>query len=213
MKKIYKLLAAGCLLLAVVSLSSCLSDSDNNNSDPEKEWKEWIDAVKAEIAAAVGNYAGYVYYQPDVMVSQLDSVAVDWDIVSDSMMVLNRVPAHLLVDKMPETYADLKEAVNAMGTVSVKLKIAYNVYYKSPLLYYVYPEPVKLNVDVDGQTKAVEVDFFNTETNTQSFGQVLVSDGKCLVKLYPKTVRIDGASVKSFDSLDYAYLYWLGKKR
>ena len=212
MKKIFRLLAACCLLSAVVSLSSCLSDS-NDNYDAEKEWEEWMQAFRAEVAASHGSYVGYVYYRPDVKKDSLDSVAVDWDIVNDSLLVLRHVPTRLFVEKLSEKHASLKEAVSEVGTVNVQVKIAFNAYYKSPLLFYIYPEPVKMNVNVDGETKSVVVNFYDTEANTQSFGQCMVSTNQSLVRVYPKNITLDGIGVKSFDTIDYAYLYWLGKKQ
>ena len=214
MKKIFKLLAAGCLLLAVVSLSSCLGDSDNS-SDQEKEWKEWYEALLAEIAAAQGHYAGFVYYQPDVTSAKLDSVAAEWDIVSDSVIELRGVPTRLFVEKMAdnEVNTPLKEAISAVGTVNMQIKIIYDVYYKSPLLFYLYPEPVTLNVNVEGQDKTVDVNFHSTYTDSRSYGQTLVSNGECLLKMYPKSIVVDKSAVQYFNSSDYAYLYWYGKKR
>ena len=40
----------------------------------------------------------------------------------------------------------------------------------------------------------------------------MVSTSQSLVRLYPKGITLDGIGVKSFDTIDYAYLYWLGKK-
>ena len=211
MKKNIKLFSMLLACLAVMSLSSCLSDA-NDNSDEEKEWKEWMAAFKAEVLASHGSYGGFVYYQPDVKSEQLDSVAVEWDIVNDSLLVLRRVPTRLFVEKLSEKHASLKEAVSELGTVNVQVKIAFNAYYKSPLLFYVYPEPVKMTVKVDGKMKEVVVSFYDTEKNTQSFGQCMVSDGRCLVRVYPKSITSDGIGVKSFDTIDYAYLFWLGKR-
>lgn len=211
MKKNFKLFSMLLGCLAVLSLSSCLSDS-NDNYDAEKEWEEWMKAFRAEVAASHGSYAGYVYYRPDAKSEALDSVAVEWDIVNDSLLVLRRVPTRLFVEKLPEKHASLKEAVSEVGTVNVQVKIAFNAYYKSPLVFYIYPEPVKMDVNVDGEKKAVVINFYDTETNTQSFGQCMVSTSQSLVRLYPKGITLDGIGVKSFDTIDYAYLYWLGKK-
>ena len=213
MKKIYKLLAAGCLLLAVVSLSSCLSDNDNNISDPEKEWKEWMEALNAEIAAAPGSYAGYMYYQAETTSAETDSIAAVWDIVNDSLMVLRNVPTRLFVQKLPESQSTLKEAISAVNTVDVRVKIIYNVYYRSPLLFYVYPEPVTLNITVDGQPKTAVVNFMNFETANQSYGQVMVSDGRCAVNMFLENIVVDKSIVKTFSNYDYVYLNWFGKKR
>ena len=212
MKKIYKLLAAGCLLLAVVSLSSCLSDNDDN-SDTEKKWKEWMEAFKAEVAASPGSYAGYMYYQAETTSAETDSIAAVWDIVNDSLMVLRNVPTRLFVQKLPESQSSLKEAISAVNTVDVRVKIIYNVYYRSPLLFYVYPEPVTLNITVDGQPKTAVVNFMNFETANQSYGQVMVSDGRCAVNAFLENIVVDKSIVKTFSNYDYVYFNWFGKKR
>ena len=212
MKKIYKLLAAGCLLLAVVSLSSCLSDNDDN-SDTEKKWKEWMEAFKAEVAAAPGSYAGYMYYQAETTSAETDSIAAVWDIVNDSLMVLRNVPTRLFVQKLPESQSSLKEAISAVNTVDVRVKIIYSVYYRSPLFFYVYPEPVTLNITVDGQPKTAVVNFMNFETANQSYGQVMVSDGRCAVNMFLENIVVDKSIVKTFSNYDYVYLNWFGKKR
>lgn len=213
MKKNIKLFSMMLGCLAVMALSSCLSSNDDDNKNQEKEWQEWVKAFQAEVLAAQGSYAGYMYFQPDEKVSALDSIAAEWDIVSDSVLELRGVPTSLLVDRLSEKHQALKDAIIALGTVNMQVKIGFNVYYKSPLLFYVYPEPVTMNVNVDGENKTVVVNFYNTETNTQSFGQCLVSDGSCLLRLYPKDITEDGKGVKSFTTIDYAFIYWLGKKR
>lgn len=213
MKKNIKLFSMMLGCLAVMALSSCLSSNDDDNKNQEREWQEWVKAFQAEVLAAQGSYAGYMYFQPDEKVSALDSIAAEWDIVSDSVLELRGVPTSLLVDRLSEKHQALKDAVIALGTVNMQVKIGFNVYYKSPLLFYVYPEPVTMNVNVDGENKTVVVNFYNTETNTQSFGQCLVSDGSCLLRLYPKDITEDGKGVKSFTTIDYAFIYWLGKKR
>lgn len=212
MKKMYKLLAAGCLLLAVVSLSSCLSDNDDN-SEAEKEWQEWYKGFQAEVAASHGPYAGYVYYQPDAKSEEVDSIAAEWDIANDSLMVLRNVPTRLFVQKLPENQSSLKEAILALNTVDVRVKIIFNVYYKSPLLFYVYPEPVTLNINVDGQPKTAVVNFMNFETANQSYGQVMVSDGRCAVNVFLENIVVDKSIVKTFSSYDYVYLNWFGRRR
>ena len=212
MKRIYKLLAAVCLLLAVVSLSSCLSDSDDN-SEAEKEWQEWYKGFQAEVAASHGPYAGYVYYQPDAKSEDVDSVAVEWDIANDSLMVLRNVPTRLFVQKLPESLSSLKEAISAVNTVDVRVKIMFNVYYKSPLLFYVYPEPVTLNISVDGQPKTAVVNFMNFETANQSYGQVMVSDGRCAVNVFLENIVVDKSIIKTYSNYDYVYLNWFGRRR
>ena len=213
MKKNIKLFSMTLCCLAVMALSSCLSSNDDDNKNQEREWQEWVKAFQAEVLAAQGSYAGYMYFQPDEKVSALDSIAAEWDIVSDSVLELRGVPTSLLVDRLSEKHQALKDAIIALGTVNMQVKIGFNVYYKSPLLFYVYPEPVTMNVNVDGENKTVVVNFYNTEINTQSFGQCLVSDGSCLLRLYPKDITEDGKGVKSFTTIDYAFIYWLGKKR
>lgn len=214
MKKNIKLFSVMLGCLAVMALSSCLGDNDNT-SDQEKEWKEWYEGLLAEIAAAQGHYAGFVYYQPDVTSAKLDSVAAEWDIVNDSVIELRGVPTRLFVEKMPDNEANsaLKEAINAVGTVNMQIKIVYDAYYKSPLLFYLYPEPVTLNVTVDGQDKTVDVNFHSSYTDNRSYGQTLVSNGECLLRMYPKSIVVDKIAVQYFNSSDYAYLYWYGKKR
>ena len=212
MKKIYKLLAAGCLLLAVVSLSSCLSDNDDN-SDTEKKWKEWMEAFKAEVAASPGSYVGYMYYQADATSEKADSIEAVWDIVNDSLMVLRNVPTRLFVQKLPESQSSLKEAISALNTVDVRVKIVYNVYYKSPLLFYVYPEPVTMNITVDGQPKTAVVNFMNFETANQSYGQVMVSDGRCAVNVFLENIVVDKSIIKTYSNYDYVYLNWFGRRR
>lgn len=212
MKKNFKLFSIMLGCLAVMALSSCLSDNDDN-SDKEKEWNEWYQGFLTEVAASHGNYAGYIYYQPNQKEVKQDSVAGEWAIVNDSILELHAVPTRLFVEKLPENQSALKEAVSAVGTVEMRVKIYYYSYYKSPLLFFVYPEPVKLNVTVEGQEKTVVVNFHDYETDNQSFGQFMMSDGQCLVKVFPKSIVVDKETIKFFTSSDYAFLIWYGKKR
>ena len=157
MKKNIKLFSMMLSCLAIMALSSCLGDNDNN-LDQEKEWKEWYEGLLAEIAAAQGHYAGFVYYQSDVTTAKLDSVAAEWDVVSDSVIELRGVPTRLFVEKMSDSEANVafKEAISAVGTVNMQIKTIYDAYYKSPLLFYLYPEPVTLNVIVSPIPRVTE---------------------------------------------------------
>jgi hypothetical protein len=212
MKKTMKLMSIimlGCM--TVLMMASCLSGDDNDSQDTE--WQEWINGVKTQITASRGDYTGYIYYQPQVASQEVDSVAAEWTIINDSAVVLRHVPTSLLVDKLPVRLSAVKEAVSAIGTVGIDVGIVFSAYYQSPIVFSVSPAPVTLKVMVDGQEKTVVIHFHDYDSNSSSYGQFLMSNSNCLIKVYLKDVVVDGNLEVSYSSADYAFLYWLGKKR
>jgi len=210
MKKSIKLFSMLLACLAMLLMSSCLGDDDNDSK--EKEWQEWLEDLQKEVVSSYGNYSGYVYFQPDVTVEKLDSVAATWSVVNDSTIDLRGVPASLLVDKMPEQLSSLKEAIAAKGTVNIEVQTIYNLYYMSPVYFYVYPKPVNLLVTIDGEERSVVINFKTSGTESSSYGQYLMSNGRSLIKLYPESVVVNKNTVAQFNSASCAFLYWLGQK-
>lgn len=215
MKKL-KALSIVLVLTSGLTLSSCLKS--DSSDDYNKKWAEWVNTVNTQIKASVGSYHGYLYSRADESTStveKLDSIPITWDVINDSTMAMRKVPAALLVKQLPEAMKSLKTAISNADDANIMVSMAYDYTYHSPLMIYVYPDPVKMNVDYEGATHEVEVTFRYTETYTSTYAQYMQQDNgvpvnKSFVKLYPESVYLDGKHQYSLPA--EAYLIWYGNK-
>lgn len=134
-----KTMLLGLCCIAVMSLTSCLSNDNNNNSNNGLTPQE-----KAVCAAAVrGYYSGEAYTYADGNATKLDTLKnLTWGIVNDTTMIIYDFPPALLAYNISNT--DLKEALKAAAPQDIEGHLYYvNV---SPVGFYVIYEPIKLNL-------------------------------------------------------------------
>ena len=172
--KLFKVFGILAVLMMTVSLTSCLKSDDSD--DLEKKWEDWLKQVDTEIKASAGSYEGKLYSLSNESTdteTKLDSIAAVWKFNNDSTIDLLNVPAELLVKKIPESQKTLQEAVANAGNVNIHVKLAYNYYYCSPLVMYVYPEYVTFPVNYENATHQIKITFWNSDRATGTFAKYM----------------------------------------
>ena len=215
--KLFKVFGILAVLMMTVSLTSCLKSDDSD--DLEKKWEDWLKQVDTEIKASAGSYEGKLYSLSNESTdteTKLDSIAAVWKFNNDSTIDLLNVPAELLVKKIPESQKTLQEAVANAGNVNIHVKLAYNSYYCSPLVMYVYPEYVTFPVNYENETHQIKITFWNSDRATGTFAKYMMKDDtgyihRSIVELYPESLYLDDKLQAQFTA--NAYLIWLGAKK
>ena len=217
--KLMKVFGIVSILVMTVSLSSCVKNGDDD--DLETKWEKWMQDVKTEIKASYGSYEGKLYTMSSESTAddeeiKKDEIDATWMLNNDSTVDLQNVPAALLVNQLPESKKELKEAISNVGNINIHVQMVYNYYYHSPLLMYVYPQHVTFPISYDGGTHQVEVTFYTTEEASGTYAEYMMKDGetyvhKNIIYLFPKNLWVDNKLQAEFTSA--AFLVWLGAKR
>lgn len=187
------LLCAG----VAAGLTSCLnSDDDNNNSN------QGLSAADIAFCASAvsGSHSGYLVYEeqnPVVAADRYDSLAVNWDFVNDSTMLVRNFPASLLAKNV--TNPQLKEALAAAEDKTLECRIYFNA--TSPIGFYINPLKLDYTLSYGDATHTVQVYFLNY--NTYSFGlyDSSAKEYKWYLQVYEAYVMEDGATDPSATKL------------
>lgn len=200
----------GLLLCALMSigLTSCLSDDDNSNNGLTKE------QIAECYNATRGSYNGNMVYKKDATstsVSNNDTVAVSWSILTDSTMNIYNVPAKAIASVF--TDSDIKQAVSEQADKVINCAIAYynisngtdaNTKY---ITWLVGPMSITYdNVTYKGETHKVQVSFY--ASNYYSFGMCNTSTRKCQMQLILYGAYIDGKYNSTITSGNGVALYF-----
>lgn len=154
-------LLLGLSCVAVIGLTSCLGDSDDNNQGlTPQEVSQCYNAIK-------GSYTGKLLCEinnPDDPKDYVDTLDIAWSVTSDTMVVINRFPQAVILDRIADN--QIKEALQEADPAPLRAQIAfYNV---SPLSFLLYPYSVEYDIDLDGEAHKAVLSFW---VNTYSFGQ------------------------------------------
>lgn len=165
MKK-FKLLTLFFAAFATLTLTSCLNDDDDNTGLTAEQ-------IQMAYNATRGSHSGKIYYTTgfnkdgkDVK----DSANVSWDVISDTVMYINNVPAEALASVIADD--NIHAAVENQGPQKIKCYINYiNV---SPIQWLVNPVSVSFdNVEYKGAKHKVTIAFY--VNSNYSFGQLITS--------------------------------------
>lgn len=165
MKK-FKLLTLFFAAFAVLTLTSCLNDDDDNTGLTAEQ-------IQMAYNATRGSHSGKIYYTTgfnkdgkDVK----DSANVSWDVTSDTVMYINNVPSKVLASVIDDD--NIRAAVENQGPQKIKCYINYiNV---SPIQWLVNPVSVSFdNVEYKGAKHKVTIAFY--VNSNYSFGQLITS--------------------------------------
>ena len=186
MKKITKWFSVmlGCLTVGMM-MTSCLGDGDSTNY--EEEWKKYQETLRKEVAAMRGGYSGFVYHK--ALNEALDSTAVTWTVVSDTIVMLDNVPIGKVAGFVSMDSVTQHRVATA-NDVSMRLKIVSYVN-ATPLTFYVKPEPVKIDVVVDettGEQETWTLNFDSSIDNQYSYGLFSMSSKQFGLRLYPHSL-------------------------
>ena len=198
----------GCM--AVLMTASC-NKADDNTEEQQKKWNEWIAELQKEIRAMPGDYQGQIFFLKSAAPQETDSVAAQWSVANDSTIILTGLPTDLIARNISDSHPALKQALTDAHTMDVTVKIGYNLYQRTPIAFYLYPQPVSMTLDINGTPNKVTVEFKDYNTDSRAYGQFLAPTGEILMNYYPKSIAVEG-QVQEIFSQD-AILKYYGKKK
>lgn len=160
-------------LLAGLSLSACLGDDDNSNTQ-----KDLTDAEKAaQLSAISGNYDGKVFFSNDTTM-HIDSLDVTWRITAmDSMLTIHNFPVRILANGIVNNNArsildtDLREMLRAYI-----IPYANNYGKEDYYTFWVIPKEGTFSFtvekdNVEHQVKVVFAQSMTAQSSLQGYGQ------------------------------------------
>ena len=100
-----KILCVFCCM-AVIGLTSCLGDSDNNNQGlSPQDVSQCFNTIK-------GNYTGKVLFEnlnPNDVYDYIDTLDIAWSVAADTTIVVNQFPQTVILDRISDQ--QMKEAL------------------------------------------------------------------------------------------------------
>ena len=169
-------------LLAAVSLTSCLKDSDGNNSGLSQAEKEYCATI------VKGNYTGSLIYAAknikDVN-DVTDTLDVSWSITNDSVLTIHNFPSRLLAENISDEA--LKSAIAEAPDQDIKCLIGFIT--KDPIQWLINPAAPCFNIQFEGAEHKVYVGFYiNTTT---SFGRYVASTRSVEMQIVEGAIFMD----------------------
>ncbi len=169
-------------LLAAMSLTSCLKDSDSSSSGLTPAEQEYCATV------VKGNYTGKLIYAAKNIkdVSDVtDTVAVSWTIANDSTMTIHNFPSRLLAENISDEA--LRSAIAEAPDQDIKCYIGFIS--KDPIQWLINPSAPCYNVQFEGAEHKVYVGFY--VNSTYSFGRYTASTSKVEMQIVEGAIFMD----------------------
>lgn len=155
-----KILCVFCCM-AVIGLTSCLGDSDNNNQGlSPQEVSQCFNTIK-------GNYTGKVLFEnlnPNDVYDYIDTLDIAWSVAADTTIVVNQFPQTVILDRISDQ--QMKEALEQAAPAPLKAKIGF--YESDPIRFMLYPYSVTYDVEYQDAPHKVSLAFW---VNAYSFGK------------------------------------------
>ena len=178
-------LALGCI--AALSLTSCLSSDDDENTGLSKAQRDQC------FAAVRGSYTGKLLYQNRDAQHPVDTVDVSWSIGADTMLVLRPFPAKAVAEQINDT--ELRTALLEQ-TYMTELKCYLGFYsYESDVSFLLAPIKIDIPVSYKDKTHTLSVYFWTD----YSYGYKNVTSGAMEAQLMMAAAYLD-------DNENYNYL-------
>lgn len=184
MKKI--LLALG--LVAVMGLTSCLGDNDNDNQGlTRQEIAQCFNAIK-------GNYTGKLLCEvnnPNNRNDYTDTLDIAWSITADTIVVINQFPQAVFIDRIGDV--PLREAIAEAAPAQFKAGIGF--YKANPVGFLLYPTSVTYDIEYDGGSHKALLAFW---INTYSYGVVSDTDRSLSMQLMVAGLYLDDNTTHNY---------------
>jgi hypothetical protein len=169
-------------LLAAMSLTSCLKDSDGNNSGLTPAEKEYCATI------VKGNYTGSLIYAAknikDVT-DVTDTIDVSWSIANDSTMTIHNFPSRLLAEYISDD--DLKSAIAEYPDQDINCVIGFIT--RDPIQWLINPIAPCYKVQFEGAEHNIYVGFYVNSTN--SFGRYTATSKKIEMQIVEGAIFMD----------------------
>lgn len=181
MKKVKFLSGVLCCVAAMsLTFTSCTDDTGDSNITAAQALQAY-NAVK-------GSYTGKMIYNatnPNNSSDDTDTLAVTWQIATDSTLVINDFPTSLLAENVLD--ADMKAAL--LAEPNQDLTCYTNYFRLSPVAFWVTPKAPAFNVTYGGNTHKIQIAFYGN--SSYSFG-AMTTTGKMQIQLVEAAVYVDG---------------------
>ena len=186
-----KMWVMACLVVASMSLSSCL----NGNNNSEEDWFGTPAERYQTFLTMKGNYAGKLYFPKGTDRDgkfESDSIVSHWRIINDSTMEIYNVPPQALTTFVND--AALKTAINASAPMTLKCKVLFTKpQYK---MFFAGPKPTEQPILLSGASHKVK--FFAQQFTNFSYGKRLDSNN-VMMRLEFTAIQLDGSSDNKTD--------------
>lgn len=170
----------GMLAIAGVTLTSCDDDDDNNRGLTPQEIQTAFNTVK-------GAYNGKAIYSaknPNNTKDVTDTVAVSWEINTDSTMTIHNFPVSVIGNSVADTVA--RKAFLSVGAKTLQCYIGFiNL---SPITFLVNPIAPEFTLTYGGASHKIQIPFY--VNNYYSYGQY--SSGKMAMQIVAAAIYVDG---------------------
>ena len=199
MKTFKTFLLLGCL--SVLTFASCTT----NEEDPTLTKEE----INLAYQSMKGDYAGNLIYTDPSTTSTNDAndtLSVNWQINSDSMLVIKNLPSKPIAAVI--TDSKLRAAIAEQPTQ--ELKCYYSIYNVSPVGFLVNPLAATFNVTADGTSHTIQVAFY--VYNRYSYRVYNATSNLMQMQVLIGGVYVDGALDKTLLS-STAFLGFSGTKQ
>ena len=151
----------GLSCMAIMVLSSCLGDSDNNNQGlTPQEVGQCFNAIR-------GSYTGkmlFENYNPNDPTDYVDTLDIAWSVTADTMVVINQFPQAVILDRIADL--QIKEALEQ--AVPTPLKAMIGFYESNPVSFLLYPYAVTYDIEYQEAPHNISLAFWS---NAYSFGK------------------------------------------
>ncbi|MBO4659614.1 MAG: DUF4840 domain-containing protein [Prevotella sp.] len=165
------------LLMAVVgiSMTSCLSDADNNNKNVLSPAEK-----SAMITEMAGEYSGHIYFINDS--ARVDSILTYAGVTTDSLFTIHNFPYEALIPGVQQE--SMREVLSHAGQAIFQEAIRFyisNVDQKGLYTFWALPlteDQLAKKINYDGTEHEIKVKFSGTVLNANLYTQVYYPCGE-----------------------------------
>lgn len=192
--KLFSILLCG---LTTLVFTSCLNDDDNSGLTPEE--------VRIAYQMVKGTHSGNVIFvatNPDNTNDKTDTLAVTWEVLTDSTMIIHDLPISKIAANVTDT--DLKNAIAALPDHDLNCYIGFTQ--SSPVVFLINPSLIEYPaLSYGGATHKVQIGFYIN--NTSSFGMYNATSGAMLMQVAVGGFYIDGKLNSSLLRGPYGFVF------
>lgn len=173
--------------MAVMGLTSCLFDEDENKELTSQDVSRCFNAIK-------GNHSGSMLFEnhnPDDATDNVDTLDIAWTITADTTVVISRFPQAVILDRISDK--DLKEALTQAEPAQLKALIGF--YQTDPIGFRLYPLPVEYNIEYQNAAHKAKLIFW---VNNYSYGQYDASSRAFRMQLMAAGLYLDEDETHSY---------------
>lgn len=167
-----------------MSFTSCLNSDDTPPFTAE-------DAHMAFLSVQGYHTGKLIFQSTENGVNVNDTVAISWNIQSDSVMTINNFPFQSVAASVQDS--DIRNAMLAAAPQNVKCNIGF--YSKSPVAFLINPLMASFSATINGTTKQIQLAFY--QNINESMG-LYNSTGSFVMQTVAAAVLVNGSEQQLF---------------